>query len=535
MGPPGGGPEDKEPPRILQVSPPPGTTGVDPKSTIEFTFSEPVDRESVIEALFITPPQEKKPRVKVKGGTVRVILREPIPDDRTLVVSLGTTVQDLRRNKLEESFAVALTAGDKIDMGRIIGMIFAPKDLQGMLVGAWLTDDSLVIDPVESPPEFLTQTGVNGGFSMDFMSAGKYRIACWDDRDRDRLYDPGTDRLGLPWRDVTLEEDAEAWIELYPTRHDTSVTRLFMVSASDRNHLTLRYNKRLDRDPGEIMLGLSIFDSTGALGLRSFWLDAADSSKLVLYTEEQRAEGEYKVVLSDDTTFYTFTGSSIPDTMGPRVVGSYPAGNERSVNEALAGWIGFDDVLTETDFDTLLTLTVSDTGDTARYPVRCRLEEANLLRWEADDTLPFGMECTLRVDMTSIRDGLGNPSPDTSWSITFHIVDPTETGAVSGVVVKGHPGYEVIVARSVEGRSRSETSVRAGTGGTFKIERLVAGAYMIWAFNDEDEDGVYDFGTLDPFSFAESFTVRPDTVRIRKRWETEDVTVEFRLKDQHEK
>lgn len=544
IGPPGGGPEDKEPPEIVSVVPASGSTGVDPNSVIEIVFSEPVSRETLIEALFITPPQSKKPKVKVRGQRVRIQLSEAIPEDRTLVVSIGVGVTDLRRNKLENSYTIALTAGERIDQGRISGWIFSAKSVQGMLAGTWRIDDSFKFNPAEIPPEFLTQAGADGGFILDFLPAGRYRVACWDDKDNDRLYSPGEDRIGLPWRDVTLDTDEQTWMELYPSKRDTADTRLFMVSAPNGQRIELRFNRTIETPVQEIIQWLSIFDSTGVLRVQRGWWNAADSSKLVLITEEQKPDIEYFVIMYGDTNRYSFKGSEYPDTLGPRIVASYPEENERNVSELAAGWIAFDDVLAPADFDRLIGLSMLDivsldsmVSDTTlsdsieipliEIPIQCRLGENNMLLWETEEELPFGTEFTLRLDLTGLSDLNGNPSPDSSWAIRFFTIDPVETGSIIGSISAGG-SFVIVTARSVKGRDARDFSISTRDDGTFSLERLRASEYLIWAFFDNDCNGSYNYGRVDPFGFAERFTVHPDTVTVRERWETSGVLVKFK-------
>ncbi|MDP8241311.1 MAG: Ig-like domain-containing protein [Candidatus Hatepunaea meridiana] len=534
MGSPSGGPEDKEPPLIINVIPASGATNVDPESDIEFTFSERVDRASLIEALFITPPPEKQPKVKINGQKVHILLHEPIPFERTLVVSIGASVMDLRRNKLEESFAVALTAGETIDEGRITGSVFAGHAAQGMLVAAWIVSDSLEIDPTESPPEYMTQAGVDGGFVLDYLPAGTYRIACWEDKKRDRLYDPATDMLGLPWRDVILEKDSETRIEIYPSKRDTSETRLFIVSASDERHIELRFNKILDRKLEEIIPKLGIRDTVSTLSIKRAWFDAVDSSRIVLYTEMQNPDREYLLEFAGDTTLYYFNGSAIPDTIGPRITASFPKSMDRDVSELPSGWIGFDDAIIEDEFDIMLSLTLVDSSiidstafDSIEFPVHCRFNGANLLWWELDDPLLFGREYTLSFDMNRIQDIAGNRSPDTTWSVSFTILDPTETGSITGMMLDNDFRW-VVVARSIDRGNPIETHNKVKTDGSFNIERLNAGKYIIWAYIDRDRNDMYSYGKLLPFSFAERFTVSPDTITVRERWENSGVKIEIR-------
>ncbi|NQU05962.1 MAG: Ig-like domain-containing protein [Calditrichaeota bacterium] len=529
MGPPGGGPKDEEAPRIIEVNPPSGSTEVDPESTIEITFSEPVNRESLESALFITPSPEKKPKIRIKGNRVIIRLREVIPSDRTLLISVGTDLTDLQRNRLERAFTIALTAGTAIDSGKISGRIFSTKDTQGMLVGAWLTSDSAKFNPVEVQPDFITQAGLHGEFALEYMPPGSYRLICCDDRDHDMLYDPAADRLGLPWQDVTLDEGKEAWMALYPVKHDTSRLRLFIASANDNQHLVLRYNRNIDLKPGVLISKLAILDSSGSsLSIERVWLDAADSSRLVIYTDRQFASAEYSIIFADDTTAYSFTGSTIPDTSGPVIIASSPSDGARSVSELPSGWIAFDDMLADDKFTaTLSEIPEDSTQSVTEYILDLKLEEVNILGWKSTETLAFGKSYTLEIDPTAFYDRSGNVSQDTAWSITFSVIDPVETGSISGKI-EGQLIFPVVGARSTEGRHITEKFADTNDNGTFTIDRLNAGEYMVWAFSDLNRDQIYYHGSLEPFRFSERFTISDDTVKVRSRWETAGTVIRFK-------
>ncbi|MCF7809826.1 Ig-like domain-containing protein [bacterium] len=528
MGPPGGGPKDEEAPRVIEVKPATGSTSVDPKSNIEIVFSEPVSQESLESALFITPTPQKKPKIKVKGNSVKIRLREAIPSDRTLLLSIGTDLTDLQRNRLEAGYTIALTAGETIDKGKISGRIFTSKDVQGMLVGAWIIGDSIEFKPTEVKPDFIAHAGLKGEFSLEYIPPGSYRLLCFDDRDHDLLYDPSADRLGLPWQDVLLPEGGETWMELYPVKRDTSRLSLYLVSASDNKHLTLRYNRLIDTEPGILISKLAILDSSSSLSIERVWISTLDSTRLILYTNTQTADREYSIVFAEDTTVFNFTGSANPDTVGPVVIDSSPANGDRGINEIPNGWIAFDDALADIkNTARLREISQDSTKPTTEYTIELVQKEINMLNWKVSKALEFGKSYTLELDLTSIVDRSGNVSPDTLWSTTFTVVDPVETGSISGTI-EGQIIFPIIGARSFEGRTITEKLVSAKAGNTFTIDRLKAGEYLLWLYSDMDRDQKYNIGNVEPFRFADHFSVSDDTVKVRNRWDTAGRIIRFK-------
>ena len=61
--------------------------------------------------------------------------------------------------------------------------------------------------------------------------------------------------------------------------------------------------------------------------------------------------------------------------------------------------------------------------------------------------------------------------------------------------------------------------------GTYIKSFLPEGEYLLNCFVDLDDDGKFSPGSLFPFRYAEPFVVHPDTITVRKRWETSAVNI----------
>lgn len=524
MAPPSGGAEDRTPPRILDIIPAPGTTGVAANADIIIVFSERIKAGSLEEALFIAPPQTESPRIKWQGTKAVIKLKDPIPADRTLSVTVGSGVKDLRNNNLEQSVSFALTAGDKLDAGSIRGYLFHRNAVKGMYVGAWLLDDSTEIAPGAYPPPFLTQTGEGGVFTLNFLPDGLYRVLCWDDKNKDRLYQPGEDRIGIPSRDVKVDYDSDIWLEFYPQQQDTTQVFLLMASAPDNRHFTLKYSRFPGIDIGDITQRTTVASDTEKLAVLDGWYDTSDSTRLILLTDEQKPDVDYRIYLADDTTRRSIAGSARPDTTGPQIMTFNPSSGARDVLSLPGGWIGFNEALSPVKFTEHITLT---TSDSQVVPLEVVLDEPNRLRWTAIDSLPKGERCRISLEMSGLRDVSGNHSMDTTWSSTFSIIDPVQYGSVSGRISGIDDEPVIVKARLATGRIDSK-STRVKRDSSFKIDGLQPGKYIIWAFLDRDNDGTFFPGKLEPFWYAEYFTVHPDTLEVRQRWETGGVSIKFR-------
>ena len=527
MGPPGGGPEDREQPLVVAVEPKSGTTRLEADAVVRFTFSEPVEPRSLQEALFVSPPALGKPRVRVRGEMATIRFAEPLPRDQMILVTLGTGVQDLHGNKLAGSYTLAVTTGDKLASGRITGTLFSADRVQGMLVGAWIIGDSADFDPSSDAPAFLTQAGENGGYTLDYLPVDKYRIICWDDRNRDRKYTPGGERLGLPWRDIELADPDSAWLELYPTLPDTAGFRLIMAAAPDNRHLNLRFTRPPEWSVKELAGVLNLESDKGSLSMMKGWFEADDSSRISLFTEPQAAGESYRFYLPGDSAKYTFSGVAEPDSIPARLKLAFPAEGSTGVPGLPSGWLGFDDgvvIPADTGWIELFT------SDSVTMPLEVKQRTPNLIEWRwqsPDSALSAGSRCKLMINLDAIRDLAGNLSRDSTRQVSFTVVDPALTGSILGNVSGAGKGVWAM-ARQLMGGGKTERGAVVNTDGSFSLDLLPPGKWLLWGYLDANGNGRYDYGGINPWRFAERFTASPDTLEVRARWETGGVKLEFR-------
>ena len=523
IGPPGGGEEDKTPPEIVSIDPPAGSTGIESDQQFVVTFSEPIEPASVHEALFISPNVEN-PKLSVKRNRLRIKLPEPIESERTLVFTIGTNVSDWRKNKMENSFTAAYSTGDNIDQGTISGLVFGEKATKGMVVGAWIVSDSLIVSPDTLLPDFMTQCGSDGSFSLDYLPFGAFRVLSWDDRNRDRKYDPANDKLGIPSKDIQLSDLNQGWIELFPVDFDTSELRLVYVSSPDNRHVVLRYNKTPPAPDLEQSNHVTISDSATKLTVLDHWYDITDSTRVVLFTDVQQSENTFELTLSTDTTIFTFTGSEFSDTTGPQVVYVYPENGSRKMSGKPAGWIAFNEAVADSGLDSLLYISYRDS---LALSVTTWLSSNCVVSWEADTILSHGEDFSLNIQNTGILDFLRNPSSDSLEVVNYQTLDPAETGSIAGLVISAGLKDVMIKASPLRGSNKNIELVKADPDGSFIIKGLREGKYRIWAFEDANGNDRFDGGSLYPFKFSEEFTVHSDTIEVKERWESAGVEIQF--------
>jgi hypothetical protein len=140
--------------------------------------------------------------------------------------------------------------------------------------------------------------------------------------------------------------------------------------------------------------------------------------------------------------------------------------------------------------------------------------------------LARGTDYRLRLYGPRLRDAAGNALADSLWELSFGIYASDSLGALRGQIAASEAGRYMLSARRVKGGG--DVAYETVTGpGSFEIDRLPAGQYVLQVARDADGDHAFSFGRLRPFRFSDPFLQSPDTVTIRVRWEYE-TTVQWR-------
>ncbi|MBK9099421.1 MAG: Ig-like domain-containing protein [bacterium] len=211
--PPSGGEVDKIPPEIAEVYPADGTVNFK-DNYFEINFSEYVDKRSVRDAIFISPFIEGTFEYSWSGTSLEVTFPGDLKKDVTYTITIGTDVVDLNnKNRMAQSFTFSFSTGEKIDRRIISGRVYG-KENEGIFIYAYKVDesnDSLL----KRKPDYVSQTGVNGNFSLQGLGSGNYRIFAVNDQFRDYLYQQDQDKIGIPFNDIYLSETDSLYTGLY--------------------------------------------------------------------------------------------------------------------------------------------------------------------------------------------------------------------------------------------------------------------------------------------------------------------------------
>ncbi len=534
---PSGGPPDREAPVVRSNDPVDASTMFD-DDRIEIEFSEGIDENGVRDEVVITPIPARSPTITVSGRTLRIDFQDDLVPDRTYAVTVGGGLKDYSGNRLGTPVTLRFSTGATIDSGRIGGVISGREGSDGnTFIFAWRMDDlGENPDLAATPPDFIAPVSDNGRFSLEGLPAGTYRIAGVDDTRRDREIDPGEDAVGIPSGTATIGAgesfDGEIAIRLPPAPPDELPVSLFTATGETRTRTLLRFSEPVDTS------GLRAGTFTLTQGGRTItpqvvWRSAQAPANLLLHHETLDTEEQVTVEVRDLT-----------DTAGNRVVDSTrvrrfsPVERVDTVGPILSfgnpfvrGISGGDTIRLVADEGVRLVapdggLVATDTAGTVVH--RYRLQPVSPVEIRAipvDTVLPRIEVVRLRIDAAAFADLLGNRGSGTVDTTTT--VRPTpQLGTLTGRVVDSlHPGTPHVIVLTSEFGTVYRVEL-PGTG-PWSIENIPSESYSLEAFRDDDRDGILDYGTLSPWTPGERVITWPGGIRVRPRWTTTDVNLQF--------
>ena len=195
---PSGGPKDTIPPVLTRVTPLSGTVGVPVHDTkIMFTFDEYVKVKDP-KAIFLSPPQIKSPKFKIKGKSVIVYFEEDLRPNTTYALDISGAVVDNNEGNQFPGFTTVFSTGDTIDSMFVCGTVRDCNDLKPMKGATVLLykdhrDSAVFLER----PFAAAKTDDWGYFSIRNIQDTSYRIYALVDANNNNMYDPDEDRIAF--------------------------------------------------------------------------------------------------------------------------------------------------------------------------------------------------------------------------------------------------------------------------------------------------------------------------------------------------
>ena len=482
VGPPTGGPVDKEPPRILSHYPKSDALEVARDTEIEIVFSEPMNREQTKAALFTSPAGPLQ--LSWRGRRLRLAM--PLAEERTYVLTVGTGARDLRGNALTKSFTLAFATGSQLDQGLVRGRVY--QDHQPV-AGAhvWAYDLGTFSGEVGlDEPSYQTQSGADGGYEFARLAPGRYRVLAFRDKNRNALPD-ADEWLALPASPVEVGEEEVPAGDLALVRRQMPAPVLKRVQAIHAERLMLLFAEAVDPQNLEL--------EVAELAVESLYVAPDAEEKIYVETAAQEPGRRYAVQLAFAGAPVQWDapvrGSARPDRKPPSFVAL--------ARDRLAPRDAIDLLFSEAMQPAALAEFWTESDSTQSLAGDWLWPAPNCARFAPAEPLAPGIY-RLAGPAARLVDRAGNGLADSLLALSFTV--GAATAAIRGQVQVGEMGRGRVAAVHEDGRAYAEW---ADEEGRFTLDGLLAGTYSLWAFVDRDGDGEYGKGSLSPFRYSEPY------------------------------
>ncbi len=515
-------------------------------SSIYINFSERLDQNSVDRSVFISPVSEPKPRISYKGDAIKISYSDGLDSNTTYVITLGTDLRDHHNVPLDQAVTIAFSTGSKIDSGTIAGRVYrSGKPATNITMALFDRHPDSISGPIDSAlAGYITQSGENGAYRFEYLSKRPYYLAAFDDRNKDRYIQPLREAVGVPAfiPEITRENNIIPEVNIRLHQQDTSKISIRSVTVNADGLLRLRLNRTIDETAVTGLLAESNLFKAGTEDAREIedigTLSEYPSSEFSLIPSTELADTSYTLRLRPEDGIvaatdslgvmtFDFTYESRPDEKPPSLVSIFPPENGKNIEPTAEFFVRFTEPVDSLAVQAAFALLPAggETSLVVLEPV-----DAFSFRGSFNPGLEYGRDYVMVMYERFIRDLAGNALGDSTDSYLFSTIGMDTLGQFSGVVRIDSPLWSgadayITFSPSTEGEFK-EIMVQSEDGSFFTD--MIPGYYSISAYLDINGNGQYDFGTIRPYTFAEPFVVLPDTFRVRTRFETAGLQIEFK-------
>jgi hypothetical protein len=205
--PPTGGPDDIEPPKVLNITP--ENNSVNFKGNIiTIVFDEYVDRRSFEESFLIFPNPKSNCEFNWSGKEVKIIYEKNFEPDKTYNILVLKEFKDYQSgNKLKNTYNYVFSTGSEIDKNSVSGRVFS-KTYNDIIIIAYRLDDIIKdsLNPAKTIPDYVAQCENDGHYSLNNLRKGNYRLFAITDKNRNFIFEQETENAAIPFEDIILAD-----------------------------------------------------------------------------------------------------------------------------------------------------------------------------------------------------------------------------------------------------------------------------------------------------------------------------------------
>lgn len=525
-----GGPEDTEPPKIKQISPPDKSTLFNERK-IEIQFDEFLQAGGFAQTI-ISPPVEPKPDIRSNGKTVTIKFKEDLKENTTYTINFGDDIKDLNQGNVLPNFTYVFATGDYIDSQQVSGVVTNAKTgepAEGITVMLHSPDS---INPIlQTKPIYFSKTNAGGMYSIKNIKAGKYQAYGLKDANFNYLYDQPSEAIAFADTLLDLTDSVPQKLDLLSFNELKRNLKFQNVKSLEPGKLILTYSGNVE--------SLKLQGKPFKNGLQ-YWKYSTNDTVIIWYSDYYVKNSEI-IITANDTLVDTmrlelknidkdsveqlrkYSLSIVNQQNTSRIVTDSAKNNN---TQALYGLLKIElsRPITEiNDFKRLQITADSSTKDTI-YP-SWKLDTIKRQEISFDFLRKEKTGYTLTIPDSMLRDVFGLWNKALTWKFTTSSKDSYGNIKLKLNIADVSKRY---VVRFMDSKDE-EVAVYQMYGENVRIEKLSnvpATTYHVEVIEDTNGNGKWDTGDLLLRIQPEKVIRFKDTYTLKGGWDL-DVEVKF--------
>jgi hypothetical protein len=298
--PPGGGPRDSLPPKLITALPKDSAVNVNPK-LITLNFNEYLTLQNVNENLIVSPTIKNNPLVDSKLRTITIKIKDTLDPNTTYSLHFGESIKDVNEGNILRNFKYVFSTGKTIDDYSYKGRVYLAEkgkvDTTLLVILHNNLDDSAI---VKERPRYYTRINGKGEFSFTNLSAGIFRVYVLPN-DYSKKYDDSTKLFAFRSDDLVISNNTP-YDTLYAYEAFKTVEKITKptetAGKNSKEDKRLKYAADFEGGQQDLLSNLNLnFNKK---------LQSVDSSKIAFCDSNYKALKGYRIELDTSKTKLSF-------------------------------------------------------------------------------------------------------------------------------------------------------------------------------------------------------------------------------------
>lgn len=512
-GSPDGGPRDLDPPVYLSSAPDTMAIHVPTDlKEIKIQFNEYLILKDFHKNIIVSPPFQRQPTFLPVGSAakaVRIRLNEELQDSTTYNINFGNAIQDNNEGNVLPYFQFVFSTGDYIDSLEITGSVHVPflkEQPKNMIVGLFRVDsaytDSVIL---REKPLYIAKADSAYRYKLNYLRKGRYRLAAFEDKSENLMWDREEELFGFETDFVDLEENREIDLLLFQPAQSRKAEA---PEQKGYGHLLFRLKgnpEAVSIEPLDFEFTTSEIFFTPKSDSLDFWFDPSVDS----------------IVSAPQRFNFAVTTDGITDTISAVYTKDrdYKLMLDRTMNLAPAP--GRPPVLTSNyPIKSLDSTFVTVLSDSIALPFKLIAKEENPYAFTIDFRMDIQSEYEVRMLPGAVKDWFGK---DNDTLVYKYETGPKADYGNLKLKLENKPETPFWI-ELIDENDRvldSQYSQEA----EFNYNYLRPGRYYFRMRVDENENGFWDKGDIFEGLQPETSYVFPATANVRALWDVEETWV----------